>query len=41
MTININYFMSEAIKLAEFAYKNNEVPVGAVIVYDRNRLICL
>lgn len=34
MTININYFMSEAIKLAELAYKNDEVPVGAVIVYD-------
>ena len=26
--------MSEAIKLAELAYKNDEVPVGAVIVYD-------
>lgn len=31
-------FMSEAIKLAQFAYKNKEVPVGAVIVQN-NRII--
>lgn len=33
-----NVFMSEAIKLAELAYENKEVPVGAVIVQE-NRII--
>ena len=30
--MNINYFMNEAIKEANYAYKNNEVPVGGVLV---------
>ncbi|MDA9626643.1 tRNA adenosine(34) deaminase TadA [Pseudomonadota bacterium] len=30
----INYFMSEAFSMAEVAFQNNEVPVGAVIVKD-------
>ena len=30
--MNINYFMNEAIKEAHYAYNNNEVPVGGVLV---------
>ncbi len=30
--MNINYFMSVAIKEANYAYDNNEVPVGGVLV---------
>ena len=30
----INYFMLEALKMAEIAFKKNEVPVGAVITKD-------
>ena len=29
-----NYFMEKAIEQAELAYSNNEVPVGAVIVFN-------
>ena len=29
---DINYFMSEALNMADLAFKNNEVPVGAIIV---------
>tara|TARA_B100001063_G_C16479917_1_gene412029 strand:- start:58 stop:525 length:468 start_codon:yes stop_codon:yes gene_type:complete len=29
---NINYFMSEAMSMARFAFENDEVPVGAIIV---------
>ena len=29
---DINYFMSEALNMAYLAFKNNEVPVGAIIV---------
>jgi len=32
--LDINYFMSEALKMAEIAFKKNEVPVGAVITKD-------
>tara|TARA_Y100000768_G_scaffold386625_1_gene375496 strand:- start:1588 stop:2061 length:474 start_codon:yes stop_codon:yes gene_type:complete len=31
---NINYFMSEAISMAELAFQNDEVPVGAIVVYN-------
>ena len=30
--MNINYFMKEAIKEANFAFNSNEVPVGGVLV---------
>ena len=30
--MNINYFMNEAIKEANYAFNNNEVPVGGVLV---------
>ena len=29
-----NYFMKKAIEQAELAYSNNEVPVGAIIVFN-------
>jgi len=29
---DINYFMSEALSMADLAFKNNEVPVGAIVV---------
>tara|TARA_B110000444_G_C18724328_1_gene540064 strand:- start:68 stop:526 length:459 start_codon:yes stop_codon:yes gene_type:complete len=32
--LNINYFMLEALNMADLAFKNNEVPVGAIIVKD-------
>jgi tRNA(adenine34) deaminase len=31
---DINFFMLEALKMAEIAFKKNEVPVGAVITKD-------
>lgn len=34
-----NYFMQEALKLAQQAYNNNEVPVGAIIVNKSNNKI--
>ena len=33
-----NYFMKKAIEQAELAYNNNEVPVGAIIVF-KDRII--
>ena len=30
--MNINYFMNEAIKEANYAYNKNEVPVGGILV---------
>ena len=30
--MNINYFMNEAIKEAKYAFHNNEVPVGGILV---------
>ena len=37
--MNINYFMNEAIKEAEFAFFNNEVPVGAILVNNNTNEI--
>ena len=31
---DINYFMSEALNMADLAFRNNEVPVGAIIVKE-------
>ena len=39
MVKNDTYFMKFAISQAKLAKENNEVPVGAVIVYENN--ICL
>ncbi len=33
--MNINYFMNEAIKEANYAYNNNEVPVGGILVDNK------
>ena len=30
--MNINFFMNEAIKEANYAFNNNEVPVGGVLL---------
>ena len=30
--MNINYFMNEAIKEANYAFNNNEVPIGGVLI---------
>ena len=32
--LNINYFMLEALNMADLAFKNNEVPVGALRWYS-------
>ena len=32
---DINFFMLEALNMADLAFQNNEVPVGAIIVKDR------
>lgn len=37
-TFSDEYFMNEAIKEAKIAFEKNEVPVGAVIVFD-NKII--
>ena len=38
--MNINYFMTEAIKEAKIAFENNEVPIGGVLVdYKTNKII--
>ena len=37
--MNINYFMSEAIKEAEYAFVNNEVPVGGILVNKKTKQI--
>ena len=34
-----DYFLREAFKQAEIAYKQNEVPVGCVIVKDKEILV--
>ena len=34
--MNINYFMNEAIKEARLAFDNNEVPVGGILVNNKN-----
>ena len=39
--MNINYFMKEAIKEANNAFNNNEVPVGGILVDNKtNEIIC-
>ena len=40
MEVNHEYFMQEALKLAELAYNQKEVPVGAVIVRDGEIVGC-
>ena len=37
--MNIDYFMSEAIKEAKFAFDNHEVPVGGILVDNKTNLI--
>ena len=37
--MNINYFMNEAIKEAKFAFDNNEVPVGGILVNNKTNEI--
>ena len=37
--MNINYFMNEAIKEANYAFNNNEVPVGGILVDNRTNEI--
>ncbi len=37
--MNINYFMKEAIKEAEYAFNNNEVPVGGILVNKKTKEI--
>mgnify|MGYP001242549329 FL=1 len=38
--MNINYFMNEAIKEANYAFNNNEVPVGGILVdHKTNEII--
>ena len=37
--MNINYFMNEAIKEANIAFINNEVPVGAILVDNKTNEI--
>jgi tRNA(adenine34) deaminase len=34
LDLKIDYFMSQALLMAELAFKENEVPVGAVVVKD-------
>ena len=34
LDLKLDYFMSEALRMAELAFKQNEVPVGAVVVKD-------
>jgi tRNA(adenine34) deaminase len=34
LDLKIDYFMSEALRMAELAFQKNEVPVGAVVVKD-------
>ena len=37
--MNINFFMKEAIDQAKIAYKNNEVPIGGVLVNNKTNKI--
>ena len=34
LDLKIDYFMSQALSMAELAFQKNEVPVGAVVVKD-------
>ena len=37
--MNINYFMNEAIKEANYAFINNEVPIGGVLIDSKTKKI--
>ncbi len=37
--MNINFFMNEAINQAKYAYKNDEVPVGGILVNSKTNKI--
>ena len=37
--MNINYFMNEAIKEANYAFNNNEVPIGGVLIDSKSKKI--
>ena len=37
--MNINYFMNEAIKEANYAFNNNEVPIGGVLIDSKTKKI--
>ncbi len=37
--MNINYFMNEAIKEANYAFHNNEVPIGGVLIDRKTKKI--
>ena len=37
--MNINYFMREALKEAKYAFSNNEVPVGGILVDNKSNEI--
>ena len=37
--MNINYFMNEAIKEANYAFNNDEVPIGAVLIDSKTKKI--
>ena len=37
--MNINYFMNEALKQAKFAFDNNEVPIGGLLVHNQTNEI--
>ena len=37
--MNINYFMNEAIKEANYAFNNNEVPIGGVLIDNKTKKI--
>ena len=37
--MNINYFMSEAIKEANYAFNNNEVPIGGLLINSKTKEI--
>ena len=37
--MNINFFMKEAINQAKYAYKNDEVPVGGILVNSKTNKI--
>ena len=37
--MNINYFMNEAIKEANYAFNNNEVPIGGVLIDRKTKKI--
>ncbi len=40
--MNINFFMKEAIQQAKIAFKNNEVPIGGVLVNNKtNKIISM